>query len=45
MRRKEPKCGWDALGAVAGNDPAAVQLAAMQGNRSQKLATKYGYDR
>lgn len=36
---------WDALGAVAGNDLAAVQLAAMQGNRSNKLATKYGYDR
>lgn len=35
---------WDALGHVSGDDPAAVQLAAMQGSRAMKLATKHGYD-
>ena len=34
---------WNALGVVSGSDPAAIQLAATQGNRSQKLAVKYGY--
>lgn len=33
---------WDALGPVLGSQYEAVQLAILQGNRSAKLAKKYG---
>lgn len=35
---------WDKLGDVDGNCPAAIDLATMQGARSNKLATRYGYE-
>lgn len=35
---------WDKLGDVDGNCPAAIELAIMQGVRSTKLASRYGYE-